>query len=150
MKTRLTKQVKRIFETAPPRKPAPSYLVNYDGGPASVAALREACDMASAGTKVVAVFLDQIPEGVAAEGREMLANAILASAIVNARLYGVNIETRHIPCGVKGPTLVTLAAEQESAVLFLGVDDRELDAQLNPFADYVLSLAPCQVVLVGV
>jgi nucleotide-binding universal stress UspA family protein len=153
IKTHLATGVKHIFENISPRKTAPCYLVNYDGGPTSVAALREACEMATPGTHVVAVFLDVVAQTQQIDGNtpvhQMLAQAVLAAAIVNARVYGVEIETLVIPCHVKGPALVTLAAERSNATLFLGVDESETTAYLNPFADYVISLSPCKVVLVG-
>lgn len=153
IKTRLATQVKHIFESVTPRKTAPCYLVYYDGGPTSVAALREACEMANPGTQVVAVFLDVVPQTQQFDGNvpvhQMLAQAVLASAIVNARVYGVEIETVVIPCHVKGPALVALAAERSNVTLFLGIDESETTAYLNPFADYVISLSPCKVVLVG-
>jgi len=153
IKTRITTGVRHIFESVSPRKTQPSYLVYYDGGPTSGAALREACEMASPGTRVVAVYLDIVPQAQEIQDHrpvhEMLAQAVLASAIVNGRLYGTGIETLCVPCHVKGPALVSLAAEQSDATLFIGVDECESEYLLNPFVSYVNSLAPCKVVIVG-
>lgn len=154
MKTRITTQVKQIFENAPPKKSVPSYLVCYDGGPASLAALRQACEMASKQTRLVAVYLDVLPETENLENdapaNEMRGQAILAAAIANARMRGVKIETQIIPCHVKGPALVSLAAESNSSILFVGIEEHEIQDHSNPFTTFVLSMAPCKVVLVGV
>jgi hypothetical protein len=159
MKTRLATRVKHIFKSVAPRKTVPCYLVNYDGGPSSVAALREACEMARPGTRVVAVFLDVVPYTQEIEptapGHEMLAQAVLAAALVNARVYGMEIETLAVPCRVQGPAFVAFAMERASqapfadVTLFIGVDESASEPQLSPFADYVISFAPCKVVLVG-
>jgi nucleotide-binding universal stress UspA family protein len=153
IKTRITTRVRRTFERVPPRKHVLDYLVYYDGGPTSVAALREACEMAEPGTRVTAVFLDVVPQEHEITDdtpvNDMLAKAILAAATVNARTYNVEIKTIGIPCHFKGPALVAFAAQQDNAVLFLGVTPREMEGQLNSFTEYVLALAPCKVVLVG-
>jgi len=152
MRTRLAARVKRIFEKAPPRLRSASYLVYYDGGLDSVAALRQACEMASPETRVVAVFLEVVPYAQEISGdaptHAMRAQAILAAALANARLYHREIETLSVPCHVQGPALVNLAQQRGSTALFMGVNRSALENHLNPFAEYVLALAPCQVVLV--
>jgi nucleotide-binding universal stress UspA family protein len=151
--TRIATGIRERFETQRLPQSEPCFLVYYDGGPSSLAALREACAIAGHENRIVAVFLDEVPQTETMDDgkpvHDMLAQAVLAAAIVNASFCGVDIETLCIPCRVKGPALVTLAAECNSAMLFVGVEDHEPGKNLNPFADYVLSLAPCQVVLVG-
>jgi hypothetical protein len=153
IKTRLATGVKHLFENVSPGKTAPCHLVYYDGGPESVVALRTACRMASASTRVVAVYMDVIPDIQDIDDNVMtdrsMANAMLAAAIVNARLYGVDIETIVVPCHAKGPALVALASEYSNATLFLGVEEREMTLRLNPFADFMIAMSPCPVVLVG-
>lgn len=152
MRTQLATRVKRIFEKAPPRTSTACYLVYYDGGLGSAAALRQACEMASPETRVVAVFLDVVPHAQEIVGdtaaHTMRAQAILAAAVANARLYHREIETLSIPCHVQGPALVNLAQRRGSTALFMGINPSEMENHLNPFAEYVLALAPCQVVLV--
>lgn len=154
MRSRLPKQMKQVFGRVPPRKQGRRYLVNYDGGMDSLAALLEACETANPDTRVVAVYLDMVPRAEALEpslpAKAMLAEAVLAGALANARLRNYEIETLSVPCHAKGPALVALAAQYGDAVVFLGVERREFTQHLNSFAEYVLSLAPCKVVLVGV
>lgn len=150
--TRITTRVKQIFETVSARRTLPCYLVYYDGGLTSAAALREACETADAGTRIVAVFLDVVPQTELIEDdapvHKMLAQGVLAAATANARVYGAHIETVAVSCHVKGTALVALAAEYGNATLFIGVDDSENEA-LNPFVDFIVAAAPCRVVLVG-
>lgn len=149
-----SKQIRHVLERAPSRHQGRSYLVYYDGGKDSLAALLEACETATSGTRIVAVYLDMVPLAEAPEssspGKEMVAHAVLAGALANARLRNYEIETLRVPCHAKGPALVALAARYSDAVVFLGVERREFTQRLNSFAEYVLSLAPCKVVLVGV
>lgn len=153
VKTQVATQIKHILGHLPHKITVPSYLVYYDGGLESLGALREACEMAGAGTTVIAVCLHVVPQSQSLQGGSdnqlMLAHAILAGAITNARMWNRQIETLIVPCHAKGPALVALAAERNSAVVFLGIDQDEFSVRLDPFADYVLSLAPCKVVLVS-
>lgn len=153
IQTKLKTRIRRTFERLPLRKQALQYLVYYDGGPTSLAALREACEMAAPGTRVTAVFLDIVPQAYEitddTPANPMLAQAMLAAAGVNAQLYQTEINTLALPCHFRGPALVGLANQYENAVLFIGVTESEMSGQLNPFTEYVLQLAPCKVVLVG-
>lgn len=153
IQTKIKTRLRRTFEKIPARKQPPQYLVYYDGGPTSLAALREACEMAPPGARVTAVFLDLVPQeheiADDAPVNPMLAQAILAAAQVNARLYHTEIHTLALPCHFKGPALVQLAQRHQNAVLFVGVNGQEINGQLDSFAEYVLELAPCKVVLVG-
>lgn len=153
IQTRLKTRIRRTFERLPARRTALQYLVYYDGGPTSLAALREACEMAPSGARVTAVFLDNVPQeheiADDAPVNPMLAQAVLAAACVNARLYQTEINTLALPCHSRGPALVGLANRHPGAVLFIGVTESEMNGQLNPFTDYVLQVAPCKVVLVG-
>src|SRR5581483_3225197 len=140
MRTRFTTQIQHAFENVPTDKNSNCYLVYYDGGPSSVAALREACETAGPKTRVIAVFLESVTPSPEADGTlpepSMASKAILAAATVNARVYGSRSETLTLPCQIKAPALVKLAAERGNATLFLGVDEPELHAHLNPLADY--------------
>ncbi len=153
LRTKLKTHVRQTFERMPPRKFAPHYLVYYDGGPAALAALREACEMAKPGTRITALFMETVPlEQELSENprlNTMRSQAILAAAIVNARLHHVEIETLGIACHTKGAAMVSLAAKQHNTVVFLGVMEKQLQGQLDAFTEYVLAFAPCKVVLVG-
>ncbi len=151
--TKLKTRLGRALEWLPARQTAPEYLVYYDGEPNSLTALREACEMAPSGARVTAVFLDVTPLEYEivddAPLHPLLAQAALTAAQVNARLYQREIGTLILPCHFKGPALVGLARRRQSAALFIGVAESELYGWLNGFADYVIQLAPCKVVLVG-
>lgn len=153
IQTRLKTRIRRTFERLPARRTALQYLVYYDGGSSSLAALREACEMAPSGARITAVFLDTVPQEHEITDdvpvNPMLAQAVLAAAIVNARLYETEINTLIVPCHAKGPALVGLANQHPNAVLFVGITESEMNGQPSPFTDYVLQLAPCKVVLVG-
>lgn len=151
LRTKIKSRVRQTFERIPPRRAAPQYVVYYDGSLGALAALREACEMAKPGTRITAVFLDQVPlDQALAENsppRSMLGQAILAAAMVNARLYNAEIETLSLPCHAKGSALVALAAKQNNATLFIGIAEQN-DAR-DAFTEYVLALARCKVVLVS-
>jgi hypothetical protein len=133
---------------------ADCFIVNYDGSPASTAAMRYACQMATPQTDIIAVYLDLVPQSQDLDeippDRTYNARTILTAATINAQMRGVAIETEIVECRVKGPALVQCATEYGNATIFLGVEQSELDSQLNPFAEYVQQLAPADVVLVAV
>lgn len=135
---------------APPARQT-CFLVYYDGGLASLAALREACLQAKPNTKIIAVYLETIPQSQALGqddcSRALTVQGILAAATVNAAMYGVGIKTSFQECHVRGPALLHLAEQHGNAKIFLGVDGAE-PPERNPFASYVQALAPGQVVLV--
>lgn len=151
LRTRIKSRVRQTFERVPPRRAAPHYLVYYDGSLGALAALREACEMAKPDTRITAVFLDQVPlEQALAENtppRSMLGQAILAAAMVNARFYNAEIETLSLPCYSKGSALVALATKQDNTTLFVGVTN--FAGHYDAFTEYLLTLAPCKVVLVS-
>lgn len=130
------------------------FLVYYDGGIASIAALRHACQTAGASTEVVAVYLARVPAATEPDYDAIVerqnAKLILAGAIVNAQTYGLSIRTEIVPAPVQGPAMTQLAARHGNATIFLGVEQEELDKKQNPFAEYVQKLAPSDVVLVAV
>jgi hypothetical protein len=116
-------------------------LVYYDGGPDSVIALRQACEMARPNTRITAIFFDSDTAD------PMLANAALAAARVNARVYGKEIETLRMRSAAKSATLAALAAERTNVTLFIGMDGDA--AQPDRLAQDLIAHAPCRVVVVG-
>ncbi len=153
LRTRLETHVRQTFERVPPRKYAPHFLVYYDGSPTGLAALREACEMAKPGTRITTVCLEPVPfdQEIPEDARvnNMRTQAILAAAMVNARLYNAEIETLALACHSKGAALVALATKQHNPVLFIGITENEMQRKLDAFTEYVLALAPCKVVLVS-
>lgn len=152
MKTRIAIPFKRVFQSKPRSEAAARYLVHYDGSLESMLALRQACETARDGTRVVAVYLDAFPHGEPLpenkSERSMKAKAILAAALANARVWNVSIDTLCIPCHVAGPAFIALSQTYGNATLFVGVDKKTFPDQPNPFADFVLACAQKQVVLV--
>jgi hypothetical protein len=154
MKTRIATQFRQVFQAKPRRETAARYLVLYDGSLASVLALREACESAPNGTRVVAVYLEQVPHSEplpeAGSERSMNAKAILASALANARMWNVAIETQSVPCHVAGPAFAALAQTYANVTLFVGVDKKALSEHSNSFVDFLLASARARVVVVEV
>lgn len=146
LRTRIPNWRVGSIERRLPRSRTRSFLVYYDGGLESAAALRAACEMADAKTKITALYLEVFSDSreLDEELQTMRATAILAGAIVNAQIRGVAIATETVRCRSKGPALVARAA-QDHATIFLGVEE---SARPNTFAEYVLALAPAQVLLV--
>ncbi len=151
---KLREVVKPPTETTPKSHPSPCFLVYYDGEAASAAALRYACQQADSHTPITAVYLALVPQDQELDSKNPSvvndADTILAAAIANAKQLGKRIETKRVNCRVKGPELVQLAKERDSATIILGVDRAELDGKLNPFAEFVTAMAPADVVLVPV
>lgn len=151
LQTRNSVEFRKPADTPPAPTRETCFLVYYDGGPASVAALREACRHARSGTKIIAVYLEMIPLSESPEqsdcARTMAIQGILAAATVNAATYGASCKTTYRECHVRGPSMVRMAAQHGNAKIFLGIENGEAD-DLNPFASYVQQLAPANLVLV--
>ncbi len=145
---------RRRFEIPKPNKTAPCFLVYYDGGSASVAALSEACAQAGHETTVIAAYLDMVPHteplDCKTSVRTFEANAILAAATVNAHMRGIKIQTEVVHCRVKGPALVNLAAQHANAVIFLGVEPCAEQGNQDAFVDYVEALAPADLFIIEI
>ncbi len=144
-----TRHIKR-FEKERARPSTKRFLVCYNGGVQGATALRAACEMADAHTRITAVYLDVLdPSSVCGDqDHPMRASAILAGALTNARLCGIAIDVQVIPCRVRGPALVAFLNEVGEATVFLGVERAELEAHSNPFVEFVCNCVANQVVLV--
>lgn len=151
LETRQPVRIRKAFGTSSvPVRPT-CFLVYYDGGLSSLAALREACRQATPGTPIIAVYLDMIPLTEAPKRddtlRTMASQAILAAASANAAMYGVPIKTLNLECHVRGPALLALAEKYGDAKIFLGIETAQVN-ELDPFASYIQALEPARVTLV--
>ena len=76
------------------------FVVYYDGGPSSLAALRAAIDAKDAETEIVAVaFIPDprtMPHGEASFDMRVRAESALAAAETNAAMHGIRIKTQMI------------------------------------------------------
>lgn len=129
------------------------FLVHYDGGMASVAALNSALDLMDLNTEVIAVtpLLILPTQRLDAPNLdlEIHARAALAGATTKAALRGVEIVTKIVECSDPGRAMVEEARAQNAALVFWGVERAEVESGLNPSVQYVLKHAPSKVVLVG-
>ncbi|HZQ10894.1 MAG TPA: universal stress protein [Anaerolineae bacterium] len=151
---KIRESVKQPTKTAAKSNSSSCFLVYYDGGASSAAALRYACQQADSRTQITAVYLAVVPHDQALDEKNERAAedayTVLAAAIANAKQLGKQIETKIVACRVKGPELVRLAKERGGVPIILGIDHAELDGKLNSFAEFVTALAPADVVLVAV
>lgn len=142
-------KVRKHFKSAQAQPSQSCLLVYYDGGFASLAALRAACLNAKPETHLIAIYLDVVPEHRERDHDSDVptaAQAILAAAAVNAANYGIALQTSILECHVRGPALIHLAEQYGNATIYLGVEKDES----NPFADYVRAMAPSDVVIISV
>jgi hypothetical protein len=130
------------------------FLVYYDGGMASAAALKSAMDLSLPNTVIVAEACVPGPQLQArGEPRRRLqssAEAVLAGAVLHAARRGISIRTETIECQDSGRALVQCAEDYRADIIFWGIERTEAERGLNRAAEYVLKFAPSKVVLVGV
>ncbi|MGB8647816.1 MAG: universal stress protein [Anaerolineae bacterium] len=129
------------------------YLVYYDGGPASAAALRSALDLMEPETRIIAlasiVSSAHPPTKDSASRFETGAQAALAGAVANAAERGIAIQTAMLTSADPGRAIVSYAYECHATKIFWGINRAEVERGLNATVQYLLRFAPTQVVLVG-
>src|SRR5215210_5680505 len=115
LQVKSSSELKHIAGAEKSALPSPCVLVYYDGGMASMAALRAACTDFSHKTRIVAVYVEMVPmvpQAVARRKEHVFAGrAILAAALVNAATYGARIETLCLETHTRGEALAQLAAD---------------------------------------
>ncbi len=130
------------------QKQSPCFMVYYDGGRASIAALNSALDLQERNTVILAVACElSRRHPLHLKNR---AEVALAGAVTNAARRGVSIRTRVLTGHDLGRALVECAAEYGADIIFWGIERAEVEKGLNRAAEYVLKFAPSKVVLVGV
>src|SRR5436309_6991055 len=86
------------------------FLVYYDGSAAALAALKTAISLAERGTAITAISFVSVPRSqplnMTLPHLETRAKVVLAAAVANAALFGIEIGTEIIQCHAIGPALV--------------------------------------------
>ncbi len=146
-------QVRPSLPVVDTEKGTQCFLVHYDGGMASVAALNSALDLMDLNTEVIAVtpvlLAPREPLAASNLDLEIRAKGALAAAMTNAALRGVEITTKIVECNDPGRAMVEEARVHNASLVFWGVERAEVELGLNPSVQYVLKYAPSKVVLVG-
>ncbi len=126
------------------------FLIYFDGGAASLAALNSALDLAGLSTLVITVACVPLSRPPPVSSSKLSLEASLALAVKNAARRGVSIRTEALQCDDLGRALVDCAARFNADIIFWGVERAEVESGLNRAAEYVMKFASAKVVLVGV
>jgi nucleotide-binding universal stress UspA family protein len=132
-----------------------SFLVPFDGGPASVNALAVACDVAKRGrASVSALYVIEVPLSLPIDAdlqRDVdKGEALLREADQIADDHDIRIEGRILQARQAGVAVVDEAAELHSDAIVLGLDYHRPYGrfELGSVSQYVLENARCQVWLI--
>ena len=126
------------------------FLVYFDGGTASTAALNSALDLREPDTRIIVVACTVAPPRASAPDSRHGAEALLAAAVREATQRGVPVSTETLECDDLGHALVECTARFQADIIFWGVERSEVETGLGAAAAYVLKFASAKVVLVGI